>query len=122
MICSLTPTDGPEKKIQPNTVPVDQMMRNSASSVETSMIELNAINCNKCGTLIKSESRHDFVWCPCKSVAVDGGKDYLRRVGNPEDWEEKSICVPESVGWWCCNENFPDHEFTCPNYKKEESC
>jgi hypothetical protein len=24
--------------------------------------------------------RHDFVWCPCKAVAVDGGQDYQRLV------------------------------------------
>lgn len=55
------------------------------------VILTNAIRCTKCGTTIESTNRHDFVWCPCKSVAVDGGKDYLRRVGNREDWEEKSL-------------------------------
>ena len=54
------------------------------------MILLNSIQCTKCGTTIVSETRHDFVWCPCKSVAVDGGKDYLKRVGNRENWKELS--------------------------------
>ena len=48
----------------------------------------NRIKCKKCGDIIESKSRHDFVWCKCQSVAVDGGKDYLRRVGNIEDIEE----------------------------------
>ena len=35
---------------------------------------------------------HDFKFCKCKSVAVDGGHDYLRRVGQPEEWEDLSKC------------------------------
>ena len=27
-------------------------------------------------------------FCKCGAVAVDGGKDYLRRVGSKEDYEE----------------------------------
>ena len=50
----------------------------------------NAIRCKKCGDIIESESTHDFKWCSCKSVAVDGGLHYLRRVGFPDDWEELS--------------------------------
>lgn len=50
----------------------------------------NKIRCIKCGDIIESEHRHDFKFCQCGAVAVDGGKDYLRRVGNREDWEELS--------------------------------
>jgi len=50
----------------------------------------NKIRCIKCGDIIESEHRHDFKFCQCGAVAVDGGKDYLRRVGNREDWEEMS--------------------------------
>jgi len=53
-------------------------------------ITRNAIMCNKCGDIIESRHRHDFVWCKCKSVAVDGGRAYLRRVGNAGDWHELS--------------------------------
>ena len=42
----------------------------------------------KCGEIIESTSRHDFKFCKCGAVAVDGGKDYLRRVGSKEDYEE----------------------------------
>lgn len=52
------------------------------------MIIKNAIKCNKCGDIIESTYRHDFKWCSCKECAVDGGKAYLRRVG--ENWEELS--------------------------------
>ena len=51
----------------------------------------NRIQCKKCGDVIESASRHDFKFCNCGAVAVDGGKDYLRRCGNREDWEECSV-------------------------------
>ena len=43
--------------------------------------------CKKCNNRIRSEHRHDFRWCPCKSLAVDGGGDYLKLSfsGNPEE-------------------------------------
>lgn len=53
------------------------------------MIIRNSVRCRKCGDEIESKHRHDFVWCSCRSVAVDGGKDYLRRVGAA--YEETSI-------------------------------
>ncbi len=56
----------------------------------------NKIRCKKCGEIIESVHRHDFKYCSCRSVAVDGGKDYLRRLGNREDWEE--MAETEEVG------------------------
>lgn len=41
----------------------------------------NKIQCNKCKDIIESKHRHDFVTCSCGAVSVDGGKDYLRRLG-----------------------------------------
>ena len=54
------------------------------------IITKNAIRCKKCGDIIESTSRHDFKWCSCKAVAVDGGHDYLKRTGNLGDWEDMS--------------------------------
>lgn len=51
----------------------------------------NKIKCNKCGDVIESIHRHDFKFCKCGAVAVDGGHDYLRRCGNLEDFEELSV-------------------------------
>ena len=48
----------------------------------------NRIKCKKCGEIIESTSRHDYKSCHFVAVAVDGGKDYLRRVGSKEDYEE----------------------------------
>lgn len=54
------------------------------------VIVRNAVRCRRCGEVIESTSRHDLVSCSCGAVAVDGGTDYLRRSGDPEDYEELS--------------------------------
>jgi hypothetical protein len=46
------------------------------------MIVQNAVNCLSCGDLIVSKHRHDFVTCTCGAISVDGGQEYLRRVGD----------------------------------------
>ena len=61
------------------------------------MIIHNKIKCLKCGDVIESVHRHDFKWCSCGACAVDGGKDYLRRIGNPGDWEDLSEIVPDKA-------------------------
>lgn len=53
-------------------------------------IIVNKICCKKCGDIIESKTVHDFKFCKCKSVAVDGGHCYLRRIGNREDFEDLS--------------------------------
>ncbi len=45
----------------------------------------NKIKCKCCGEAIESESRHDFKFCACGKVAIDGGHFYLKRSGNPND-------------------------------------
>jgi len=42
----------------------------------------NAAQCLNCNDIIESKHRHDFVSCKCGELCVDGGLDYLRRVGN----------------------------------------
>ncbi len=56
----------------------------------------NQIKCKKCGDIIESVHVHDFVFCSCKSVAVDGGKDYLKRCFTTGcDYEELSESIEE---------------------------
>jgi len=45
------------------------------------------IRCKKCGDIIMSRHRHDFVRCRCGSIAVDGGNDYTRVCGKTENYE-----------------------------------
>ena len=65
-------------------------------------ITVNKIRCRKCGDIIESKSVHDFRSCKCGPVAVDGGHNYLRRVGNLEDWEDLSeyeVIEDENTIW-----------------------
>lgn len=55
----------------------------------------NKIKCLKCGDIIVSESVHDCKSCSCGACSVDGGRSYLRRGGNKENWEELSILEPD---------------------------
>lgn len=54
-------------------------------------IQTNKIKCKKCGDVIESTYRHDFKMCSCEAVGVDGGHDYLRRIGKEEDYEDLSF-------------------------------
>lgn len=47
----------------------------------------NKAKCKKCGTVIESKFRHDFVTCKCETIFVDGGESYWRAGGKPEDFE-----------------------------------
>lgn len=53
-------------------------------------ILVNKIRCKRCNDVIESTHRHDFKFCKCGAVAVDGGADHLKRSGYHEDWEELS--------------------------------
>lgn len=53
----------------------------------------NSITCNLCGDQIMSIHVHDFQRCKCGKVAVDGGKEYLKRCGEESDYTDTSIVV-----------------------------
>jgi len=58
----------------------------------------NKIQCNECGDIIESTYRQDFVWCKCKSCAVDGGKAYLKRNYKTEGcYTELSEVVEDAI-------------------------
>ena len=56
------------------------------------VIKRNVIKCNHCGDVIESTHTHDFKWCSCGTVAVDGGKSYCKRCfkNHPDDFEDLS--------------------------------
>lgn len=53
----------------------------------------NRIKCKICGDILESRSRYDFMFCSCGKAAIDGGHFYLKRSGNPNDWEELSEVI-----------------------------
>jgi hypothetical protein len=57
----------------------------------TQTILHNRIRCKKCNDIIESVHVHDFNYCKCGKVFVDGGREYGRfgfPGGNIEDWIE----------------------------------
>ena len=50
----------------------------------------NRIKCRICGDIIESTTVHDFKMCSCGACGVDGGHDYLRRIGDMNNWQEIS--------------------------------
>ena len=56
----------------------------------------NKVKCTFCGETIESKNKHDFEFCKCGKVAIDGGKSYLRRLGTQyielSLTEEDKIC------------------------------
>lgn len=62
--------------------------------VVSMMTKVKGVICPKCGDFIYSRARHDFHWCSCHNVFVDGGFEYLRWGGIDCDnviIEERSI-------------------------------
>ena len=54
-----------------------------------------SIKCLKCEEVIKSHHVHDFKWCSCGNVFIDGGDEYLRYGGNA--LEDGSFEIIEKV-------------------------
>ncbi len=48
----------------------------------------NRVKCKKCGEIIESRHRWDFKWCSCKTIFIDGGRDYRKRGGDFEQMIE----------------------------------
>lgn len=61
----------------------------------------NKIKCKKCGDIIESKSTNDYKRCSYGVAAIDGGKDYLKRIGNEEDYKELSIIRNVSCKCFC---------------------
>lgn len=62
-----------------------------------SKILRNSAKCLKCGDEVESTHNHDFKFCKCQAIAVDGGKAYIRRIGWPNDLEDTSIYADDST-------------------------
>lgn len=61
----------------------------------------NEAQCMKCGKIIVSKHVHDFVECICGAIFVDGGMEYLRRGGNPEDFVDRSLLMDKDALFEC---------------------
>ncbi len=61
------------------------LTKEARKEMHTGDIWINAAVCVKCKDYVRSMNRHDFKYCKCGSIAVDGGSHYIRRLGKPED-------------------------------------
>ena len=53
----------------------------------------NKIKCKKCGDIIESKSTNDYKRCSCGTVAIDGGKDYSKRILVPYFAKDKLAII-----------------------------
>lgn len=44
------------------------------------------LECLKCGDFVVSQHVHDYRTCQCGACSIDGGMDYVRVSGSPEDY------------------------------------
>ena len=52
----------------------------------------HAIQCRKCLEIIESKHKHDFKYCSCGAVGIDGGISAGNRIlGNLSDIDNKSM-------------------------------
>ena len=52
----------------------------------------HAIQCKKCLETIESKHQHDFKYCSCRAVGIDGGIGAGNRIlGNLSDMEDRSM-------------------------------
>lgn len=51
----------------------------------------NKIQCKYCKDIIESKKCHDLKRCSCGKVAVDGGTEYMRIIGNKDDYIDLSM-------------------------------
>lgn len=55
----------------------------------------NAAKCLNCSIVIESKFRTEHVTCKCKKISISGGRDYLKRTGEPEYFADLSVVVCE---------------------------
>jgi hypothetical protein len=67
------------------------------------VIVQNAVTCLGCGDFIVSKHRHDYVECTCGAIAVDGGQEYLRRVGDFANAVDLSWSLPNQLYFDCAD-------------------
>lgn len=58
----------------------------------------NQARCLDCGDEPYSAHRHNFKYCKCGNISVDGGLDYIRRGYLPDaNMEDMSITIPQEA-------------------------
>jgi hypothetical protein len=61
------------------------------------LIIRNKIRCKRCLDIVESTLVYECKFCSCGAVGVDGGREYLRRIGAFDDIEELSEWSSEPI-------------------------
>jgi hypothetical protein len=72
--------------------------------IKAKKLVFNAVQCAQCDDVVVSTHRHDFRYCKCGAIAVDGGLEYTRRIGdiyNAKDLSEYEEYEREEYDWEC---------------------
>lgn len=62
---------------------------------QDTLILRNSVECLLCGDVLVSHHTHDFKTCTCGKIGVDGGTDYLRRIGTQNYCKDTSVVVSQ---------------------------
>lgn len=57
----------------------------------------NRCRCKRCGQIIESHHRHDYVTCLCGAIFTDGGHDYIRRGYDPSYGSMEDLIDPMDI-------------------------
>lgn len=94
------------------------------------MIFRNAAECRLCGDTIESVHRHDFKYCKCGEIFVDGGKEYIRCGGKDlnniidrseqEDWEIRELGAQVFYFWQNPFKDLEEFDFTLATVEADQ--
>lgn len=62
-------------------------------------MKIQAIRCNSCNDIIFSSHVHDFRYCKCNEVAIDGGRDYTRIMGESSNYQSLELEARDYLTW-----------------------
>lgn len=60
-------------------------------------MNIDYIKCNHCENYVFSFNTHDYKQCKCGKVAIDGGFEYTRLIGNQEDRVLFNVPIREAI-------------------------
>jgi len=76
-------------------------------------MKITSILCEECGTTMFSRAQHDFRYCPCGNIAVDGGRDYLRFLYKTDKYKKIEIEVSQTDKELYDDWNYREDKFGC---------
>jgi len=77
-------------------------------------IIINKAQCKKCKDIIESNNTNDFKRCSCGSIAIDGGLEYIKRIGNLDDVIELSEFDDDKKDLLSSNFSLNSNKITTP--------